>query len=238
MFGKYLNSGGMNKICPKPVGDGSLLVPKGWTDFLGACPDTCYVNCTYNNNGNSVAFTDPSYPNGSNYGTTVIGNMSLAFIRRAMAANAPFMAYVASHAPHGPATPSPTYEGLYSTPDVIAPRTPSYGVHSADKHWVVAVQPTISATFASSQLDDFYKNRMRSLRSVDDIVHDAHAAVGAAGQMDNTWWFFSSDHGLHLGQFCLGPCKRQPYDTDIRIPFRECALQLFGERTPLSYVHP
>jgi N-acetylglucosamine-6-sulfatase len=24
--------------------------------------------------------------------------------------------------------------------------------------------------------------------------------------------------GFHMGQHCLGPCKRQPYDTDIRIP--------------------
>lgn len=219
MFGKYLNSGGMGKICPQPVGDGSLYVPVGWTDFLGACPDTCYVDCTYNLNAQAVSFTNPKYPNGSNYGTTIIGNFSLDFIRRSMAANAPFFAYVASHAPHGPATPSPTYADLYSGADVIAPRTTSYGIHSPDKHWVVAVQPPITQQYSLTELDDFYKNRMRALRSVDDILHDAHAAVAAAGQLDNTWWFFTSDHGLHLGQFCLGPCKRQPYDTDIRIPF-------------------
>ena len=38
MFGKYLNTGGMQHICPKPVGKGELKVPAGWTDFLGACP--------------------------------------------------------------------------------------------------------------------------------------------------------------------------------------------------------
>ena len=36
MYGKYLNTGGMRKICAKPVGDGSLHVPEGWVDFLGA----------------------------------------------------------------------------------------------------------------------------------------------------------------------------------------------------------
>ena len=59
---------------------------------------------------------------------------------------------------------------------------------------------------------------MRSLRSVDDIIAGAHAAISIAGQLDRTYFVFTSDHGLHMGQFCLGPCKRQPYDTDIRIP--------------------
>jgi hypothetical protein len=45
----------------QPNGDGQLLVPEGWTDFMGACPDTCYVNCNYNVNGKSVDFKDSSY---------------------------------------------------------------------------------------------------------------------------------------------------------------------------------
>ena len=102
MYGKYLNSGGMGKICAAPVGDSSLHVPTGWLDFLGACPDTCYVDCNYNHNGKSAWFTNASATEGSNYGTSVIGNVSLSFAKRAMAANWPFFVYIASHAPHGP----------------------------------------------------------------------------------------------------------------------------------------
>ena len=97
-------------------------MPEGWTEYLGACPDTCYVNCTYNKNGGAAEYTDPSHPNGSNYGTAVIGNASLEFVGRAMAANYPFFAYIASHAPHGPATPAPWYAGLHSA--VIIPHPP------------------------------------------------------------------------------------------------------------------
>lgn len=154
MYGKYLNSGGMGKICAEPVGDGSLHVPEGWVDFLGACPDTCYVNCNYNHNGQSAWFTNASSTTGSNYGTSVIGNTSLAFAKRAMAANWPFFVYIASHAPHGPATPAPWYADLYSTPDVIAPRTPAFNVSSPDKHWIVATQPLLSKEYASQQIDD------------------------------------------------------------------------------------
>jgi len=36
--------------------------------------------------------------------------------------------------------------------------------------------------------------------------------------LNNTYFVFTSDHGLHMGQFRLGACKRQPYETDLRIP--------------------
>jgi hypothetical protein len=91
LFGKHYNSGGMRKVCPAPVGDGTMVVPEGWMEYLGACPDTCYVNCTYNKNGGTASFLDPTAADGSNYGTSVIGNASLAFVKRAMAANWPFM---------------------------------------------------------------------------------------------------------------------------------------------------
>ena len=55
-------------------------------------------------------------------------------------------------------------------------------MHSPDKHWVVATQPAITHEYANKTIDAFYKNRMRSLRSVDDIVQEAHAAVAAMGQ--------------------------------------------------------
>ena len=218
-FTQYLNSGGMQHICAAPVGDGQLLVPEGWHDYLGACPDTCYTDCNYNLNGKSTSFTNASYEHGSNYGTSVIGNQSVAFAKRAMNANWPFFAMVASHAPHGPATPAPWYAQLYSGDDVIAPRTPAFNVSSPDKHWVVATQPTLTDEYASKKIDAFYKNRLRSLRSVDDIVADMYAAVEEAGQLNQTYFIFTSDHGLHMGQFNLGPCKRQPYETDLRIPF-------------------
>ena len=83
-----------------------------------------------------------------------------------MAANWPFLAYIASHAPHGPATPAPWYAALYSEDWVIAPRTPSFGVHSPDKHWLVATQPPLTKEYIGAKIDPFYKNRLRSLRSV------------------------------------------------------------------------
>ena len=66
MFGKYLNEGGMRHICgnDKKGFHGEWRVPVGWNDFVGACPDTCYVNCTYNVNGTAKTFADAAYPRG------------------------------------------------------------------------------------------------------------------------------------------------------------------------------
>jgi arylsulfatase A-like enzyme len=54
---------------------------------------------------------------------------------------------------------------------------------------------------------------------VDDLVREAHAAVEAAGALGSTYFIFTSDHGLHMGQRRLGAGKRTPYETDLRVPF-------------------
>ena len=107
----------------------------------------------------SVTFSDARADGGSNYGTALIGNRSLEFVRRALAADVPFFAYIAPHAPHEPATPAPWYAELYG--EAIAPRTAAWNVSSGDKHWVVAVQAALTAEFVEAKIDSFYRNRLR-----------------------------------------------------------------------------
>ena len=60
----------------------------------------------------------------------------------------------------------------------------------------------------------FFRNRLRTLLSVDTLVD------GLLSRLDltNTFVIFTSDHGFHLGQFRLPYDKRQPYETDLRVP--------------------
>ena len=89
------------------------------------------------------------------------------------------------------------YADLYSEKDVIAPRTPAFGVHSPDKHWVVATQPSLTKSYTEEKIDAFYRDRLRSLRSVDDIVAGAYGLLRDHGALNSTYFVFTSGASLH-----------------------------------------
>lgn len=43
--------------------------------------------------------------------------------------------------------------------------------------------------------------------------------LSASGQLDNTYVLYTSDNGLHLGQFSLGDGKATAVEEDSRVPF-------------------
>ena len=62
-------------------------------------------------------------------------------------------------------------------------------------------------------MDRVYRERLRTLLSVDDLVDGVLRRVP---NLDETFFIFTSDHGYHMGQFGLTIDKRQPYEFDIR----------------------
>eukprot|EP00755_Sulcionema_specki_P008823 Sspe_Gene.6071::Locus_2034_Transcript_2_2_Confidence_0.667_Length_1869::g.6071::m.6071/K01137/GNS; N-acetylglucosamine-6-sulfatase len=216
MFGKYLNSGGMTGLCPTETE--AAKVPKGWDRFLAMCPDTCYTDCVFSDQGKYRRFDDPSFPMGSNYATSVMTNATYQWLEANNQSDKPFFVYLAPHAPHQPATPAPWYKGAVWNTSRKAPRNKPYGVHAGDHNWMVATQPSISES-EESDWDELYRDRMRTLLSVDDGFKAIHDLLVRQGRADNTYFIYTSDHGFHIGQYNLGPCKRTMYRTDVLIPF-------------------
>jgi N-acetylglucosamine-6-sulfatase len=50
------------------------------------------------------------------------------------------------------------------------------------------------------------------------MIGDLQAVVAATGQQKNTYFVFSSDNGLHMGEHRLMPGKLTAFDTDIHVP--------------------
>ena len=180
------------------------FVPKGWDDFFSLNNECTYYNNTFNDNGRHVVFG--SAP--TDYMTSLIGNRSLAFLRSALAASQPFLAYIAPHASHMPTTPAPWYAEA-PLPSYAAPRTPQYNASGEGKHWVLAGQPPMSERLAAG-VDAIYTARHRALLSVDDIVRDVAALLRAQGQLDNTYWFYTSDHVSANAPRGAGAAPRAP----------------------------
>lgn len=206
-FGKFSNA--MAEMCPPPKapphapGSG-YFIPPGWTDFFVMCPNDrvhtdgatlCYTNCTWAANGTILQTNDGP----TDYATSIIGNHSLAFVQNAVAAAKPFFAYITPHAPHAPATPAVWYEGAFPG-EHHAPRTPNWNYTSPKHHWMIRNEPGLTPENVAN-LDLEYIKRWRTLLSVDDIVDAIFSFLDSAGELNNTYFIYTSDNGYQLGQF-------------------------------------
>eukprot|EP00112_Aurelia_sp_Birch-Aquarium-sp1_P006412 Seg1709.2 transcript_id=Seg1709.2/GoldUCD/mRNA.D3Y31 product="Extracellular sulfatase Sulf-1" protein_id=Seg1709.2/GoldUCD/D3Y31 len=201
-FGKYLNGY-----------DGSYI-PPGWNEWYGQLKNSRYYNYTVNNNGR-LLYKGGNYER--DYSTNVYTDAAARFFRRTKARDyrKPIMMTVSYAAPHGSEDPAPQHSELL--PDAKAPRHPSYNLTSMDKHWIVRRAPPISNE-KKKFIDQLHRRRLLTLLSLDDAIARLYQTVRRMRALENTYIFFSSDHGYHLGQFRLVKGKSQPYDTDIRVP--------------------
>lgn len=76
-------------------------------------------------------------------------------------------------------------------------------------------------------MDSYYRARLQSLQAVDELVEDIVTQLDTYGLLDNTYIFFTSDNGYHIGQHRMVPGKGCPYEEDINIP-----MMVRGPRVP------
>jgi len=212
-FGKYLNQY-----------DGSNI-PIGWDEWYVQQKNSLYYNYTINHNGRRER---RRWNYERDYSTNVFTDAAMRFFRRAKLRDLrkPVLMTVSYAAPHGSEDPAPQHSKLLK--DVKAPRDPSFNKSSHDKHWIIKRSPPISDTKADF-IDLLHRRRLLTLLSLDEAIARLYQTVRRLRLLDNTYLFFSSDHGYHLGQFRMVKGKSQPYDTDIRVP-----LYVFGPGVPVN----
>jgi arylsulfatase A-like enzyme len=207
LMGKYLN-GYPTKDIPE------TYMPPGWNEWYSPVEGNAYDEFGYKMNENGTVVTYGKDP--QDYMTDVLSGKAADFIRRAASAPAPFFLYVATYAPHQPATPAPKYANAF--PDAKAPRPPSYNEQDvSDKPAWVQRLPLLSDN-EQANLDDLYRKRIETLQSVDDLVENVVNTLQATGALANTYIVFSSDNGFHLGQHREQAGKQAPYEEDNHLP--------------------
>lgn len=188
----------------------SKTVPPGWSQWYGLHGNSRYYNFTVTENGKRVTYDNL-------YFTDYLHTKVVEFIDQ-VGQDGPFFAMIAPPAPHSPYTPSDRHEDLF--PDVKAIRTPNFNMPSGplEKHWLLTMQPSTLPLGLIEQLDVIQRKRWQTLMAVDDMVNGIVASLKRNNILDNTYIFYTSDNGYHIGQFAQAYDKRQPYETDIRIP--------------------
>ena len=149
--------------------------------------------------------------------TDVFSKQADTFVkRRAGRSAAPFFLQVAPIAPHGPARPYPRHSGLFAGEK--APQPPSFDERDvSDKpRYVRKLKPLTRDKIDT--LNKLHRNRLRSMKAVDEMVGRLVATLRKTGELDNTYVVFTSDNGIHLGHHRLTEGKRLAYDEDIRVP--------------------
>ncbi|XP_077292530.1 N-acetylglucosamine-6-sulfatase-like [Arctopsyche grandis] len=205
--GKYLNEYGKNKA------GGPLHVPLGWNEWRGLIGNSKYYNFTLSHNGDAI-----SYENGE-YLTDIITNEALEFMdsEYKMGLLDPMLIVLAPPAPHAPFTPALRHRNAFE--DLHVKETPNFNIPAGeDKHWIMRMPPSPLPNETLEKLDEMYRSRWQTLLSVDDMVEAVVNRFELYNAIDNTYIIFTSDNGYHMGQFSQPFDKRQPYETDIRVP--------------------
>lgn len=190
--GKYLNQYGF-----EPAG-GTQHVPPGWDFWAGLVGNSKYYDYVLSVNGSRVEHGNHSI----DYLTDVISEYAMQFLDGLPPATSrqPFLMVCAPPAAHALFEPAEKYENYFL--NSTAPRTPAFGIHDNTKSWLVKQAPPLD-DYSEEFIDLIYRRRLATLMSVDDLVESITTRLQAIGELENTFLFFTSDHGFHLGQFNL-----------------------------------
>ena len=162
--------------------------------------------------------------------TDMYSKKAQQFIERRSKKTAPFFLQVGTWAPHSPGAPATRHKDALSTARPLQkPSINEYDVK--DKlHYVRSKARLTPEEMKAIRLD--YRERVRSLLAVDEMVRDLVIKLENTGELDNTYIFFWSDNGYLHGEHRLTK-KRLPYEESIRFP-----LIVRGPGVPAGQTRP
>ena len=216
MMGKYLNGYLQGRGLGRKK-DGSAAdvppayVPPGWNEWSVAGWGYPEFNYTLNQDGVLYRFGHSR----DDYLTDVLARKGAEFINTAAQRHQPFFLELATFAPHHPYTPAP--RNRHDFPGLGVPRPPNFNRLPTDAPLWLAHHPPLGP-HQIAVINRVFRRRAQSVEAVDLMIAQIEATLRANGLAGNTYVIFSSDNGLHTGEYRLMPGKLTAFDTDIRVP--------------------
>lgn len=193
-----------------PAPGGNYVAP-GWTTWAAEGNGYSEFNYAVNYNHRILHFGDAP----RDYGVRTLDRLGQRFIASSVQVGKPFMLELATFAPHAPYTPAYGDRGLF--PNLTVPRTPAWDTPPQNApSWLAANAPLTDRQIA--RIDHKYRLRARAVQSVDRAIGHLRDELRRLGQLANTVFVFTSDNGLHLGEYGLTGGKMSAFDTDVRVP--------------------
>jgi len=197
LFGKYLNGYLVN----------TPYIPPGWTEWYAGGQPAGY-EYTLNENGIPVKYLEPGP-----YINDELAHLAAGFIERHH--DEPMFLYISSTSPHAPVIPAHRYEKLFRNAQL--PQGPSFNEEDvSDKPKYIQKLSKIPAD-EPVRLEKF-RNRLRSLRSISDLIKTVTVALTRYGVRDNTYFVFLSDNGWVYGDHRIYGGKIVPYEAANIVP--------------------
>ncbi|KAK0313546.1 hypothetical protein LTR01_001802 [Friedmanniomyces endolithicus] len=206
----------------------------GWTgsDFLLDPYTYEYLNATFQRNHDLPV----SYE--GRYSTDVVAEKAYGFLEDGLrsAAQKPFFLVIAPTAPHSnvhindnlidgnfsersvvqsPPVPAEHHKHLF--PNAKVPRTQHFNPEEPHSVSWISRLPKQNETNIDFN-DHFYRSRLLALQSVDEMIDGVVSRLQEAGAVEDTFIFYTTDNGYHIGQHRLQPGKQCAFEEDINIP--------------------
>lgn len=203
-FGKYLNG--------YPGEEDPAYVPPGWDEWHGLETGNTYSEYDLNENGEVLSYGKKP----KDYSTDVLTSKAIEYVQGATDNTEPFFLHLSPYAPHLPATPAKRHRNAFAEEE--APRPPSFNEEDvSDKPlWIRDRQRIAEAEV--SNIDNRYRRRLESMLAVDEMVASIIQELEAAGKLDNTFIFLTSDNGWYQGEHRIHIEKSFPYEEAARVP--------------------
>jgi choline-sulfatase len=158
---------------------------------------------------------------GGTHWSEVAADDAIGFLDAAKRLEKPFFMYVAFNAPHDPRQSPGEYVDQYpldrvEVPDNFLPEYP----HKEDIGCGAALRDEKLGPFPRTRqaVKVHRQEYYAMITHLDAQIGRILDALQESGQADNTWIFFTSDHGLAVGHHGLFG-KQNMYDHSLRVPF-------------------